>query len=74
LFQVLTTRTFLLFDNFVTSIQEESGKKLIGRNEGSALMDLALLIGLCGIEKEVGDFLEDRYSNAGHVAWMGSCL
>jgi hypothetical protein len=63
---------YLLFDNFVTNIQEESGKKLIGRNEVSALMDLALLIGLCGIEKEVGDFLEDGYLNAGQVAWASA--
>ena len=36
---------YLLFDNFVTGIQEESesGKELIGPNEVSALMDLALL-------------------------------
>ena len=39
---------YLLFDNFVTGIQEESesGKELIGPNEVSALMDLALLFGL----------------------------
>jgi len=51
---VLTTHTFLLFHNFVTSIQEESRKKLIGPNEVIELMDLALLFGLYWIEKEVG--------------------
>jgi acyl-CoA oxidase len=66
---------YLLFDNFVTGIQEESesGKELIGPNEVSALMDLALLFGLYWIEKEVGDFLEDGYLNAGQVAWARAC-
>ena len=62
---MLTTHTFLLFHNFVTSIQEESRKKLIGPNEVIELMDLALLFGLYWIEKEVGAFLEDGYLDAG---------
>jgi acyl-CoA oxidase len=36
-------------------------------------MDLALLFGLYWIEKEVGDFLEDGYLNAGQVAWARAC-
>ena len=63
---------YLLFDNFVSGIQEESGK-MIGPNEVIVLNDLALLFGLYWIEKEVGDFLEDGYLNAEQAAWTRAC-
>jgi acyl-CoA oxidase len=63
---------YLLFDNFIVGIQEESGN-LIGPNEVNALTDLALLFGLYWIEKEVGDFLEDGYLNADQAAWVRVC-
>jgi len=62
----------LLFDNFVSGIQEESGK-MIGQNEFNELKDLALLFGLYWLEKEVGDFLEDGYLNADQAVWARAC-
>jgi len=64
--------SYLLFDNFVSGIQEESGK-MIGLCEVKALKDLALLFGLYWIEKDVGDFLEDGYLNSGQAAWVRAC-
>ena len=64
--------TYLLLNNFVNGIAEESGK-LIGTNEVHVLTDLALLFGFYWIEKEVGDFLEDGYLNADQADWARSC-
>jgi acyl-CoA oxidase len=63
---------YLLFNNFVSGIKEESDK-MIGPNEVNVLNDLALLFGFYWIEKEIGDFLEDGYLNADQAAWTRAC-
>jgi acyl-CoA oxidase len=70
---------YLLFDNFVSGIQNEQEDKnqnsnIIGPNEANVLMDLALLFGLYWMEKDMGDFLEDGYMNAHQVSWIRSCI
>ena len=64
--------TYLLLENFVNGIKEESGK-LIGEKEVEVMMDLALLFGFYWIEKEVGDFLEDGYLSGDQADWARSC-
>lgn len=68
---------YLLFDNFVSGIQQEQKQNvtnIIGPNEANVLMDLALLFGLYWMEKDMGDFLEDGYMNAQQVTWIRSCI
>jgi len=60
---------YLLLNNFVNGIKEESGK-LIGQPEVDVLQDLALLFGLYWIEKESGEFLEDGYMSSKQLTWV----
>lgn len=63
---------FLLLRNFVDGIQAEENSSVIGSAEASVLMDLARLLGLYWMEREMGDFLEDGFLSAQQSQWVRS--
>lgn len=65
---------YLLFDNFMHGIKEESEKGHVGPAEESVLNDLAMLYGSYWVEKEIGDFLEDKYFTSKHASYIRSLV
>lgn len=52
---------YLLLQSFVAGIHEVHTNNIIGTTEVVVLQDLARLLGLYWIERDVGDYLEDGY-------------
>ena len=59
---------YLLLSNFAQGI--ESSRGVLGAPELSVLTDLARLLGLCWMEREIGDFFEDGYLSQEHAKWI----
>ncbi|KAG7340972.1 acyl-CoA oxidase [Nitzschia inconspicua] len=61
---------FLLLQDFMEGILHERQNQVIGRPEVDVLSDLAKLLALCWIEKDMGDFLVDGYMRPEHASWI----
>jgi acyl-CoA oxidase len=63
---------FLLLRNFVNGIYDEKNNSIIGDTEALVLTDLARLLALYWMEREIGDFLEDGFLSAQQSRWVRS--
>ncbi len=60
---------FLLLQDFYQGIQDEQRQQL-GPNEVDVLLDLANLLALYWMEKDLGEFLEDGYLTSKQAKWV----
>jgi acyl-CoA oxidase len=65
---------FLLLRNFIKGVNEERDRSVIGDSEAAVLFDLARLLALYWMERDLGDFLEDGYVLAKQVSWVRSMV
>jgi acyl-CoA oxidase len=61
---------FLLLLDFVEGILEEQRQQVIAQPEVNVLSDLAKLLALYWIEKDMGEFLVDGYLRPEHATWI----